>query len=176
MLRIDCLLGNTHADVQLRERCDRLSAEGKLETLSVEPREAGKGRLRKATNMGTDVGIVLERGTTLADGDVLYLEDSERAIIVEVQPEEVLAITLDASLPPDDLMAVAVELGHVLGNQHWPVRVEGATVYVPVTIDPKVMEAVLKTYHLDHLRYEFKRMKLGGSPPTADGAHAHKEP
>ena len=39
----------------------------------------------------------------------------------------------------DVVVRTAFELGHALGNQHWPAVVKGDRVYVPLTVDRKVM-------------------------------------
>jgi urease accessory protein len=52
-------------------------------------------------------------------------------------------------------MRTCVELGHALGNQHWPALMKGACVYVPLTVDRKVMSSVMNTHRFEGLRYEF---------------------
>ena len=47
------------------------------------------------------------------------------------------------------------DAGHALGNQHWPAVVKGTKVYVPLTVDRKVMASVMKTHALPGVRYEF---------------------
>lgn len=48
-----------------------------------------------------------------------------------------------------------VELGHALGNQHWPALVKGTCVYVPLTVDRKVMSSVMKTHRFEGIQYSF---------------------
>jgi urease accessory protein len=48
-----------------------------------------------------------------------------------------------------------VELGHALGNQHWPALVKDGVVYVPLTVDRKVMASVMNTHRFEGIRYEF---------------------
>ena len=52
-------------------------------------------------------------------------------------------------------MRTCVELGHALGNQHWPALVKGDRVYVPLTVDRKVMASVMKTHRFEDIAYEF---------------------
>ena len=52
-------------------------------------------------------------------------------------------------------MRTCVELGHALGNQHWPALVKGTRVYVPLTVDRKVMSSVMNTHRFEGIRYEF---------------------
>ena len=46
-------------------------------------------------------------------------------------------------------------IGHALGNQHWPALVKGTRVFVPLTVDHKVMASVMKTHRFEGIRYEF---------------------
>ena len=52
-------------------------------------------------------------------------------------------------------MRTCVELGHALGNQHWPALIKGDHVYVPLTVDRKVMASVMNTHRFEDIRYEF---------------------
>src|SRR5258705_13522815 len=56
---------------------------------------------------------------------------------------------------PELMVRTCVELGHALGNQHWPALVKGTRVFVPLTVDRKVMASVMKTHRFENLRYEF---------------------
>ena len=52
-------------------------------------------------------------------------------------------------------MRTCVELGHAMGNQHWPALVKDTVVYVPLTVDRKVMASVMNTHRFEGIRYEF---------------------
>jgi urease accessory protein len=58
-------------------------------------------------------------------------------------------------LAPDLAMRTCVELGHAMGNQHWPALVKGNLVYVPLTVDRKVMTSVMNTHRFEGIRFEF---------------------
>jgi urease accessory protein len=80
----------------------------------------------------------------------------------------------------------AVELGHALGNQHWPAVVKNLRVYVPLTVDRKVMDSVMRTHRLEGITWEFQsseevvpylapheiRRLFGGAEHTSE-AHSH---
>jgi len=53
------------------------------------------------------------------------------------------------------LVRTCVELGHALGNQHWPAVVKGNRVFIPLTVDKKVMASVMKTHAFHGITYEF---------------------
>ena len=48
-----------------------------------------------------------------------------------------------------------MELGHAIGNQHWPAVVKGTKVYVPLTVDKKVMLSVMETHHIEDISFRF---------------------
>lgn len=177
MIVVETLLGNTGEDARLGDLYRRWEAAGRAETVELTPLEAQKGRLRAVTDKGTPLGLSLERGTALRDGDVLYLNEAEgRIIVARLKPEEVLVITVKPAASPGDLLRVAVQLGHVLGNQHWPVKIEGMSVYVPVSVDKKVMEAVLRTYDLQGIEYRFQQGSVGAIPRVVPHEHQHPHP
>jgi urease accessory protein len=69
---------------------------------------------------------------------------------------EVMMIELDGLMQGDPgiAMRTCVELGHALGNQHWPALIKGSRVYVPLTVDRKVMESVMRTHGFEGICYE----------------------
>jgi urease accessory protein len=92
------------------------------------------------------------------DGDVLAWNGAARAaVIARVDLNDVLVIDLAglAAEPGEVTMAICVELGHALGNQHWPAVIKGTRVYVPLTVARAVMAAVMKTHAFDGISYAF---------------------
>ena len=77
--------------------------------------------------------------------------------------------------------------GHAIGNQHWPAVVKGTRMYVPLTVDRKVMDSVMRTHAFPGIRHEFvpgteviaylapheSRRLFGGADSTP---HAHLPP
>ena len=152
-LSVFAVLGNTADDgwwARLRG--------ARIDVLALNAAEAQRTRLRKRTADGTDVAIALERGAALRDGDVLgWDEAAETAVVVRVDLPDVMVVDLSRLLsgPAETLLARSVEVGHALGNQHWPALVKGAHVYVPVTVAPRVMATVLKTHNIEGISCSF---------------------
>jgi urease accessory protein len=129
-----------------------------VDVLHLDQAEAQKSRLRKTTEGGVEVAISLDRGTQLRDGDILFWDEARRtAIIAHVALKDVLVIELSTLLdgPPEVSLARCVELGHALGNQHWPAVVKGSRVYVPLTVARAVMASVMKTHSFEGVTYAF---------------------
>jgi len=75
------------------------------------------------------VAIALDRGAQVRDGHVLAWNGAARAAVVaRVDLNDVLVIDLSglAAMPAEVAMVTCVELGHALGNQHWPPVIFGA--------------------------------------------------
>jgi urease accessory protein len=133
-------------------------AASAVDTLELDHWEAQKSRFRKRTRDGTEVAVSLDRGTFIRNGDILVWDPERPLLIVaSIRLREVLVIDLD-ELPqadPGAAMRTCVELGHALGNQHWPALVKGTRVYVPLAVDRKVMESVMRTHRFEGIRYGF---------------------
>ncbi|WP_433087024.1 urease accessory protein UreE [Dactylosporangium sp. CA-052675] len=144
---VESVLGNA-AEPDWRERL----AQMRVDRLVLDQWEAQKRRLRKRTSGGVEVALSLARDTHLHDGDVIAWDDAEgTATVVHLMLGEVMAV----ELPADTQFRTAVELGHAIGNQHWPAVVHGTTVYVPVTVDRRVMDSVMRTHAFPGIKHEF---------------------
>lgn len=121
MLRLTRVLGNA-SDPSMAEALHRLEHTGRVERLRLSRADTARKRLHAFTDSGTEVGIMLDRSESLANGTVLLLEP-ERAIVVGLDEPQWLA------LAPRDA-AAALELGYFCGNMHWKVRFAGEYLHV----------------------------------------------
>ncbi|MGC9670877.1 urease accessory protein UreE [Planosporangium sp. 12N6] len=129
-----------------------------VDALVLDRWEAQRNRLRKTTEGGIPVALALDRGRRLRDGDILSWDRTTgTAIVVRVRLGEVMVVDLSglAAQPPGDALRTAVEVGHALGNQHWPAVVRDARVYVPVTVDRAAMDAVMRTHAFRGVTHRF---------------------
>jgi urease accessory protein len=155
MILIKTVLGN----IDDREWAERLSAAD-TDLLEIDQWEAQKSRFRKTTAKGVEIAVSIDRGTHIRDGDVLLWDvHALSAVVARIELRDVMIVHLDElmSLAPKLAMRTCVELGHAMGNQHWPALVKDAVVYVPLTVDRKVMASVMNTHRFERIRYEFVR-------------------
>jgi len=139
------------------EWAERLSAAD-TDFLEIDQWEAQKSRFRKTTAKGVQIALSIDRGTHVRDGDVLLWDAQARsALVARIELRDVMIVHLDelVSLAPKMAMRTCVELGHAMGNQHWPALVKDTIVYVPLTVDRKVMASVMNTHRFEGIRYEF---------------------
>lgn len=153
MIIIEGIVGNAH-EPQWRARLDGAD----IDWLVLDQWEAQKSRLRKSTAGDVELALSFDRNTHLHDGDILlWDENRRRAVVARIHLKEVMIIDLAAVVGEDKdaIVRTVFELGHALGNQHWPAVVKGTRVFVPLTVDRKVMASVMKTHALPGVQYDF---------------------
>jgi urease accessory protein len=153
MVIIETVLGN----ISDPEWTERLSAAN-VDLLEVDQWEVQKSRFRKTSAKGAELAISLDRGTYIRDGDVLFWDaKTAEAIVARIDLRDVMVVYLEdlTRLAPEMAIRTCVELGHAMGNQHWPALVKGSLVYVPLTVDRTVMASVMNTHHFEGIRYDF---------------------
>lgn len=135
--------------------------------------EASRRRLRRTAADGTDVAIDLPDGSYLADGSVVH-DDGDRVLVIERPPEPALVVRFDPGLPRERLIAQAVALGHVFGNQHVPLEVEGGEARIPLTTSETVARATVDALALEGATATVREVALGSGQPLSAGAgHVH---
>lgn len=136
-----------------------LGRENEVDCLELDQWTAQKSRFVARSRGGEECAVALKRRSQLLDGDILaYRPDERRLLVVRLQLNEVLVAELGAllELEPAEAIRTALEFGHAIGNQHWPAVVRGTQVYIPLTVDRKVMESVLHTHRIERITYAFR--------------------
>ncbi len=183
MLIINQILGNINAGEKWKILYKVMRRENYVLTIMFTRKESEKSRLyKKLPGFDEEIGINLKRGTVLHDGDVLYFKKGEKMFVVKIEAEEMMVLHFVEKFDDDKMLELAVKLGHAIGNQHWQMKVVGGKIYVPIMIDKKVMESVIKTHNIPGLKYCFEEEvgeqilngKSGLLQDTSHGHHQHK--
>lgn len=162
-----------------------------IEYVDLDQWTAQKSRFVVEGDRGSEYAVALKRHSQLLDGDIIeYLPREHRVVAIRIRLSDVLVADLSALAreKPDTIIHIAVELGHAIGNQHWPAVVKGTKVYVPLTVDRKVMDSVMRTHHIESVTWSFQpgqevipylapheiRRLFGGTGPDSD-VHHHYE-
>lgn len=179
------ILGN----IQSPEWHDK-SKDYDIETLELDQWTAQKSRFVVLSDHDREYAVALSRHTQLLNGDILCCcPDTKRLIVVRIRLNDVMVIHLEqlAAMDKEEIIRASVELGHAIGNQHWPAVVKGTLVYVPLTVDKKVMESVMHTHHFENISVEFRqgdqiipylapheiRRLFGGAEHDSEAHHHH---
>lgn len=134
--------------------------------------------------------MALKRHSQIENGDILEYDAAQnKAVVIRIELKPVMVVDLQQIVRknPEEIIRFCVELGHAIGNQHWPAIVKGTTLYIPLTVDKKVMTSVMDTHHFEDITYEFQsglevipflapheiRKLFGGSSQDITHHHEH---
>ena len=148
MLLVNSVFGNVYKDFQLKEKIDHAEKQGELKQLFLSRTEMEKSHQRKNTEDGMEIGLSLEAGTTLHNGDVL--SNGTELILVKQLPEKVLHAKAKSD---NESSSVYLQLGHIIGNRHRPISIsDDGSVQFPIHDDSEI-ELFTKLFHeiIDHI-------------------------
>jgi urease accessory protein len=167
------VIGNINKDKKLHEEYQVFCQKGLCEKIMVSRLESQRVRMRKTTEKGTDIGLVLAQGMVLKNGDVVYLTE-EKIIIVEIEPESVAVLSFKSDdSRGHDLFALAVRIGHSLGNLHRPIKVVGETIYVPIQADTEI-DLLKKIFEPLQHHLDIAKDQIVFEPEEGMQTHEHK--
>lgn len=150
------ILGNQFATPEWEEKLK----ETDIEYIYLDQWTAQKSRFLAKGDKGNEYAIALKRHSQVVDGDIIfYSPEEKKAVVLRIELSPVLVIEMGAlaEKDPQTIIRISVELGHAIGNQHWPAVVKDTRVYVPLTVDKKVMLSVMETHHIEGITYEFQK-------------------
>ncbi|MEQ8651062.1 MAG: urease accessory protein UreE [Kiloniellales bacterium] len=110
------------SEPDLHEALHRLEHHDAVDSVTLDPADLARRRMRVTSARGRDCAIALPRSSKLFNGAVLVLEQ-DWALVVRVSEERWLR------LQPRDA-AAALELGYHAGNLHWRVRFDSGDLLV----------------------------------------------
>lgn len=151
------ILGNTHTP-EWHEKIFHHDID--VENVFLDQWTAQKSRFLGKGDKDNEYPIALKRHSQIADGDIIYYNpDEKKAVVLRLALSPVLVIDMSGleGKSPEEIIRISVELGHAIGNQHWPAVVKGTKVYVPLTVDKKVMLSVMETHHIEDITFEFQQ-------------------
>ena len=133
MFTITAITGNIFNNKKLMTRFKQMESLKKCERLKISRLEMERSRIRKKTDLGTDIGLSLDSGVRLHHGDVIM--SNLKFIIIEQLAEKVLSIKIK-KLKKKPIKLVT--LGHTIGNRHKPIRITGDAIVFPIQSDSEV--------------------------------------
>ena len=123
VININSILGNIFTENNLENN--------NFEKLKISRVDLEKRILRRKTNLGTDIGINLDSGIKLQNGDIIG--NDKIKIIVEQIPEKVISVTLK-----ENNGNIPILLGHIIGNRHRPIVIKDKTILFPIQEDSEL--------------------------------------
>jgi|ERR1044071_9753004 len=137
MIHINKILGNIHSDSYLQEKYQDMKKKDKVEKIELNRLEADRIRIRKVSDKGTDLALTLNPGSHIHDGDVILVAE-ETMVIAKRESENVAIISINNDISAEQILDMAIKLGHIIGNMHRPIRVINNKVYFPIQSDSEI--------------------------------------
>lgn len=150
------IIGNIHLSDEWKRKLENAD----VDYVFLDQWTAQKSRFLGKGVTGTEYPIALARHSQITDGDIIDFDPAtNKAVVLRIELSPVLVIDMSglSEKIPETIIRISVELGHAIGNQHWPAVVKGTKVYVPLTVDKKVMMSVMETHHIEGITYEFQK-------------------
>ena len=171
MITIESVLGNIYKDPSLKKKYDEMMSRSLCESIKISRMESQRVRMRKTSNNGTDIALIMPPGSKLRDGDVLLLT-AEQMIVLELQPENVISLEIKENLHGHDVIEIPARIGHAIGNLHRPLKLEGRKIFFPIQAESEV-EMFKKIFSPleDHL--EISSTKIVFEPDEGMDIHEH---
>jgi urease accessory protein len=137
LITIDSVIGNINKNINLNQKYMEMYHKKVCEVVKISRLESQRVRMRKTSNKGTDIVLILPQGTQLRHGDVIMVTE-EKMVIVEMEPENVAVIEIKDNVRNHDIIEIPVRVGHTIGNLHRPVKLEGNKIYFPIQADSEL--------------------------------------
>ena len=137
MISINSVVGNIHNDNDLAQKYNQMTVKQLSEIIRISRIEAQRSRMRKTSNKGSDVAIMLPQSVHIKHGDVLLL-NNDKIIIVEIQHEKVAVIAVKNNIASEHLFEMAVKVGHTIGNLHRPIKLEDNKIILPIQAESEL--------------------------------------
>jgi urease accessory protein len=171
MINADKILGNIKSDQSLRSKHQEMSKSGNVENISVARVESERSRMRKVSDKGTEIALIMPPGSCLNHGDVVLLT-GEKMVVVQREPENVALVTVRDNIPEEHMLETAVKIGHAIGNLHRPLRIEGNRITFPIQAFSEIqLFEKLFSHFRDHL--DIKSDNMIFEPEQGYNVHEH---
>jgi urease accessory protein len=160
-------LGNYDVDAALARQIEQERSIGNCLEVYLHPDNSSKGRIYARSTSGVAVGIVKERGVSLNSGDVFKTAQGQ-LLVVHIEAQKVMVISFTGVV--SDRALDLIHLGHVLGNHHYPMKIEADKIYIELVASAEIIAAIIGRFNIPGLcvSYESRssEQKLVFSPHT----------
>ena len=143
-------MGNINDDSELAQL---ITTESCLE-VTLTQSDRTKGRIHAHTASDVAVGIIKSRDRALRSGD-LFRTNSDKLLLVYLQEQELLVLDL-SSIADNISSSQLVQLGHILGNHHYPIEVQGNKIYVQLITDKLILEKLINELDIPNLQIKYQ--------------------
>ena len=147
-------LGNIAEDSTLEQRVKIAQNTNSYLEVYLQKTDLAKGRILTKTTSGQEIGIIKSRDLVLRSGDVLETAISN-LLLIKLEAEKLMVLSFEQSLN-DNFVMDLVNLGYILGNHHYPIKIEQNKIYVRLITDAKVVVKMITELNIPGLKITFE--------------------
>ena len=161
-------LGNINKNTELAEVVKNAKKNHNYLEIKLDKCDRAKGRILTKSLSGVSIGIIKNRELLLESGDVLEAENGN-LLLINLQQEKLMVLSFaDSNNDPISL----VKLGHLLGNNHYPIKIQDNKVYVRLITNPKVIEKNIQNLNIIGLEINYTDRSINYD--NEDISHHHE--
>ncbi len=149
-------LGNINRNPELAEIVNHAKKANKCLEIELQKRDRAKGRILAKSLSGVSIGIIKNRELLLESGDILEAENGN-LLLINLQQEKLMVLKFTNS---NHNALKLVQLGHLLGNNHYPIKIEDNKIYVRLVTNPKVIEKNIHELNIIGLEISYTNQSL----------------
>jgi len=147
----------------MREFIEKVESSENVDgSVTLDLQQRVKSRLKTRSDSGDDIGIFMERGTILEDGDLL--RDLEGYVLEVVAASETLS-----SIYSDDPLLLARACYH-LGNRHVELQIKNTSIHYR---HDHVLDDMIKSFGLDVVIESLPFQPENGAYHSHADSHSH---
>ena len=150
-------LGNTTEDCNLAEQVKIARNTNNYLEVYLQQSELAKGRILAKATSGSEIGIIKSRDLILRSGDV-FETTRNNLLLIELESEQLIVLSFEQSLKENYAMDL-VSLGHILGNHHYPIKIDKNKIYVNLITDDRVIIKMITELNIPGLKISFETHK-----------------
>lgn len=144
-------LGNIDQNPELIELVKKAKQANKYLEVELKNSDRAKARILTKSLSGITIGIIKNRELVLKSGDILETENSD-CLFIKSLVENLMVLTFtDLNHNSLDL----VRLGHLLGNSHYPIKIQDNKIYVHLATNPKVVAKNIQELNISGLTISY---------------------
>ena len=165
-------LGNIHQDSVLAQKVAQERKKHRVLEVELQSSDRAKGRILVQSTQGAIVGIVKSRDFRIQPGDV-FQTIKGNLVLVELKAETLMVLSLTKLINSQSTAMKLVRLGHLLGNQHYPIKIEGHKIYVRLMNDKSVLTKMIEELNLSKLDITWETVAVTDLPTHSHHPHHH---
>ena len=147
-------LGNIKENCDLEQQVKIARDTNCFLEVYLQQNQLAKGRILSKADSGAEIGIIKSRDFVLRPGDV-FETTKDNLLLIQLESEKLMVLSFEQSLKENHLTHL-VSLGHILGNHHYPIKIDKNKIYVRLITDARVIVKMITELHIPGLEISFE--------------------